>query len=179
MLSFLQLALVMVSVYSKTLILEMAYCCDRLDHAFIWKNVDWALWIWKAVGCFKWNLMGIQVIIWKILAEIDLNCEDLVQEVSVEMNFSMWPRDCIVVFWWRTWLLFALVWRVYMKLKRLILISLSKEVSKKPSRNFVLWLRLTKSILNKSNKLTMGKYKIYDLSITGPPGCEMEPNLVF
>jgi hypothetical protein len=79
----------MVSVYSKTLILEMAYCCDRLDHAFIWKNVDWALWIWKAVGCFKWNLMGIQVIIWKILAEIDLNCEDLVQEVSVEMNFSM------------------------------------------------------------------------------------------
>ena len=66
-----------------------------------------------------------------------------------------------------------------MKLKRFILITLTKEVSKKPSRNFVLWLRLTKSILNKSNKLTMGKYKIYDLSITGPPGCEMEPNLVF
>ena len=24
----------------------------------------------------------------------DFNCADLAQEVSVEKNFSMWPRDC-------------------------------------------------------------------------------------
>ena len=28
------------------------------------------------------------------VAESVLNCEDLAQEVSVEKNFSMWPRDC-------------------------------------------------------------------------------------
>jgi hypothetical protein len=28
------------------------------------------------------------------VAEYDLNCADLVQEVSVEKNFRMWPRDC-------------------------------------------------------------------------------------
>jgi hypothetical protein len=27
------------------------------------------------------------------VAEIDLNCEDLAQEGSVE-NFNMWPKDC-------------------------------------------------------------------------------------
>jgi len=27
-------------------------------------------------------------------AESDLNCADLAQEVSLEKNFSMWPRDC-------------------------------------------------------------------------------------
>ena len=35
------------------------------------------------------------------------------------------------------------------KVKRFILIALTKEVSKKPSRDFVLWLNLMKSILNK------------------------------
>jgi hypothetical protein len=27
------------------------------------------------------------------VAESDLNCSDLAQEVSLEKNFSMWPRD--------------------------------------------------------------------------------------
>ena len=34
-----------------------------------------------------------------LVAVSDLNCADLAQEVSVEKNFSMWPRDCFVVFW--------------------------------------------------------------------------------
>ena len=29
-----------------------------------------------------------------LVAKSDLNCTDLAQEVSVEKNFSMWPRDC-------------------------------------------------------------------------------------
>ena len=33
------------------------------------------------------------------VAEGDLNLADLPQEVSVEKNFSMWPRDYFVVFW--------------------------------------------------------------------------------
>ena len=33
-----------------------------------------------------------------IVAEDDLNCIDLAQEVSVERNVSMWPRDCFVIF---------------------------------------------------------------------------------
>jgi hypothetical protein len=45
------------------------------------------------------------------------------------------------------------------KVKRLKLISLTKEVSKKPSRGFVLWLSLVKSILNKCSKLRKEKYE--------------------
>ena len=59
------------------------------------------------------------------------------------------------------------------------LIALTKEVSKKPSRDFVLWLSLTKRSLNKYSKLRKAKYKIYGLSIKGVPGSEMEQNLVF
>ena len=39
------------------------------------------------------------------------------------------------------------------KVKRLRLIALTKEVSKKPSRDFVLWLSLMKRSLNKHSKL--------------------------
>jgi hypothetical protein len=65
------------------------------------------------------------------------------------------------------------------KVKRLGLIALTKEVSKKPSRDFVLWLSLTKRSLNKHNKLRKAKYKIYSSSIKGIPGSEMEQNPVF
>jgi hypothetical protein len=58
------------------------------------------------------------------------------------------------------------------------LIALTKEVSKKPSRDFVLWLSLMKS-LNKHSKLRKEKYKIYGLSIKGIPGSEMKQNPVF
>ena len=33
------------------------------------------------------------------VADYDLNCADLTQEVSEEKNFSMWPRDCFVRIW--------------------------------------------------------------------------------
>ena len=65
------------------------------------------------------------------------------------------------------------------KVKRLRLIALTKEVSKKPSRDFVLWLSLTKRSLNKHSKLRKAKYKIYGSSIKGIPGSEMEQNPVF
>ena len=65
------------------------------------------------------------------------------------------------------------------KVKRLRLIALTKEVSKKLSRDFVLCLSLMKSSLNKHSKLRKEKYKIYGLSIKGLPGSEMEQNLVF
>ena len=65
------------------------------------------------------------------------------------------------------------------KVKRLgliALIALTEEVSKKPSRDFVLWLSLTKRSLNKHSKLRKLKYKIYGSSIKGVPGTEMEQN---
>ena len=56
-------------------------------------------WIWKALECFKWGLMGYSNRNMEdFVAESNLNCTDLAQEVSEE-NFSMWPRDCFVVFW--------------------------------------------------------------------------------
>ena len=59
------------------------------------------------------------------------------------------------------------------------LIALTKEVSKKPSRDFVLWLSLTKRSLNKHSQLRKEKYKRYGSSIKGVPGSEMEQNPVF
>ena len=64
-------------------------------------------------------------------------------------------------------------------MKRLGLIALTKEVSKKPSRDFVLMLSLTKRSLNKHSKLRKEKYKICGSSIKGVPGSEMEQNPVF
>jgi hypothetical protein len=63
------------------------------------------------------------------------------------------------------------------KVNIFILIALTKEVSKKLNRNFVLWLSLMKSILNKHSKLR--KKKIYGLSNKGAPESEVEQNLVF
>ena len=65
------------------------------------------------------------------------------------------------------------------KVKRLRLIALSKEFSKKPNRDFVLWLSLMKRSLNKHSKLRKETYKIYGSSIKGVPGSEMEQNPVF
>jgi hypothetical protein len=59
----------------------------------------WELWIWKAVECFKWGLMDHPSRNMEdFVSESDLKCADLAQEVSVEKNFSMWHRDCLVVF---------------------------------------------------------------------------------
>jgi hypothetical protein len=53
------------------------------------------LWIWNTVKCFKCGLMGhpsrnIQ----EFVAGSNLNCVDLVQEISKEKNFSMWHKEC-------------------------------------------------------------------------------------
>ena len=64
------------------------------------------------------------------------------------------------------------------KVKTFRLFALSKEVSKKPSRDFVLWLSLMKRSLNKHSKLRKEKYNIYGLNIKGVPGSEMEQNPV-
>jgi hypothetical protein len=65
------------------------------------------------------------------------------------------------------------------KVKRLRLIALTKEVSEKIIIDFVLWLSLMKSILNKHSKLRKEKYKIYDSSMKGTPGSKVELNPVF
>ena len=58
------------------------------------------LWIWKAVGCFKWDVIGHPNRNMKdIGAEGDLNCGGLAQEISGEKNVRMCTRDCFVVFW--------------------------------------------------------------------------------
>jgi hypothetical protein len=48
--------------------------------------------------------------------EGDLNYGDVAHEVS-EKNFTMWLRDCSGMFWWRMFLLFALVQKDCLKLK--------------------------------------------------------------
>ena len=54
------------------------------------------LWIWKAVECFKWGLMDHPSRNMEdFVTESDLNCADLAQEVLLEKNFSMFPKDCL------------------------------------------------------------------------------------
>jgi hypothetical protein len=65
------------------------------------------------------------------------------------------------------------------EVKRFILIALTKEVSKKPSRDLVLWLSLMKDVLNKHSKLRKENYKLYGSGIKGEPRHEMELNSVF
>ena len=85
------------------------------------------------------------------VAVSDLNCADLAQEVSVEKNFSMWPRDCFCGILVKNVAAFCPCLKSLpeAKVKRLRLIALTKEVSEMPIIDFVLWLSLMKSILNK------------------------------
>jgi hypothetical protein len=54
----------------------------------------WGLWIWKAVECFKWGLMGQSSRNMEdFVAGSNLNCVDLAQEISKE-NFRIWHKDC-------------------------------------------------------------------------------------
>jgi hypothetical protein len=53
------------------------------------------------------------------------------------------------------------MWLPEAKVKRFILIALTKEISKKQNRDFVFWISLMKSVLNKCSKLRKKKkYKI-------------------
>ena len=138
----------------------------------------WGLCIWKAMECFKWGLMGHPS---RNMEDFNLNCVDLAQEISKEKNFRMWHKDWFCGILVKNVATFALVWKVCLRLRwrDLVLIALTKEVSKKPSRDFVLCLSLMKRSLNKHSKLRKEKYKIYGLSIKGVPGSEMMQNLVF
>ena len=131
--------------------------------------------------CFKWGLMGHPSSNMKdFVAGSNLNCVDLAQEISKE-NFSMWHKECfcgVLVKYVATFCP-CLKSLPEAKVKRLRLIALTKEVSKKPSRDFVHGLSLMKRSLNKHSKLRKEKYKIYGLSIKGVPGSEMEQNPVF
>ena len=113
----------------------------------------WVLGLWKAVECFKLGLMGHPSRnVGDFVAEYDLNCSDLVQKVSVEKNFRMWPRDCfcgILV----TAFCPCLKSLPESKVKRLTYINCIDK-----GRDFVLWLSLMKSILNKRSKLRKEKY---------------------
>jgi hypothetical protein len=57
--SFIRLALVMVSVYSSKTLTKtdqgLRCCCDGPEFGRMW---IWELWVWKAVECFKWGLMS-------------------------------------------------------------------------------------------------------------------------
>ena len=65
------------------------------------------------------------------------------------------------------------------RLKKIILIALTNDIPENPRRNFVLWLSLIKSILNKHSKLELKNINIYSLSLKKASGIEMEMNSVF
>jgi hypothetical protein len=141
----------------------------------------WGLWVWKAVECFKWGLMSHPSRnMENFVAESNLNCADQAQEVS-EKNFSTWPKACFCGILAKNVAAFCPCLKSLpeAKMKRFILIALTKEVSKTSSRDFVLWLSLRKNILNKHRELRKEKYRIYGSSIKGTPGSEMELNPVF
>jgi hypothetical protein len=114
------------------------------------------LCIWKAVECFKWGLMGHPS---RNMEDFNLNCVDLAQEISKEKNFSMWHKDCFCGILVRNVATFypCLKSLLEAKVKLLGLIALTKEVSKKPSRDSVLWLSLMERSLNKHSKLRKEK----------------------
>jgi hypothetical protein len=91
----------------------------------------------------------------------------MAQKVSVEDKFSMWSKDCFCDILVKNVAAFCLCLKRLpeAKVKIFMLIALIMEVSKKPSRDFVLWLSLMKSIWNKHSKLRKEKYKICGLTI--------------
>jgi hypothetical protein len=120
----------------------------------------WGLWIWKAVECFKWGLIGHPSRNMKDFdARNNLNCVDLAQEISKEKNFRMWHKDCFCDILVKNVATFCPYLKSLpeAKVKRLRLIALTKEISKNLSRDFVLWLSLMKRSLNKHSKLRKEK----------------------
>jgi hypothetical protein len=107
------------------------------------------------------------------VTESDLTCADLAQEVPVE-HFSMWSRDCFYSILLKNMASFCPCQKNLpeAKVKRPRLIKLPKDVSEMPIIDFVLWLCIMKSLLNKHSKLRKEIYIIYGLSIKGAPGSE-------
>jgi hypothetical protein len=92
---------------------------------------------------------------------------DQAQEVSEKKNFRKWHKDCF----WGVLAKNVATFCPYLKslleakVKRLRLIALTKEVSKNPSRDFVLWLNLMKRSLNRYSKLRKEKYMVRVLKV--------------
>jgi hypothetical protein len=102
----------------------------------------WGLWIWKAV---EWGLVGHPSRNMEdLVAGSNLNCVDLAQEISKEKNFRMWHKDYFCGILVKNVATFCPCLKSLpeAKVKRFRLIALTKEVSKKLSRDFVLWLSL-------------------------------------
>ena len=89
--------------------------------------------------CFKWGLMGYSIPSIN-MEDFVTESADLAQDGSVEKNFSMWPRDCFCSILVKNVAAFCPCFKSLpvVKLQRFMLIALMKEVSKKPSRVFVL-----------------------------------------
>ena len=92
--------------------------------------------------CVKWGLMGHPSRNMEdFVAGSNLNCVDLAQEISKEKNFRMWHKDCFCGILVKNVATFYPCLKSLPdgKVKRLgliALIALTKEVSKKPSRDF-------------------------------------------
>jgi len=93
MFSFIRVALVMVSLYSnetKTEVGSRDWGIVVIGLTMFLFGGVWilVLWIWKAVECSKWGLMG------HLSRNMeDLNYESLAQDVSEYKNFGMLPGD--------------------------------------------------------------------------------------
>lgn len=116
------------------------------------------------------------------VAEGDLNCESLAQEVSVEKTVSMLHKDCFYEILVKNVAAFCHCPKslLKVKVKRFILIALIKKVSKYPGINSIVWLlkfTLTKSFLMKSRKLK--KIQMCGSESKSAPGSAMELNPVF
>jgi hypothetical protein len=104
---FIRLALIMVSVHSsktptKTEVTTRDWGIAVIGLTMLLFERMWILelWIWKAVECFKWGLMGHPSRNMEdLVARRYLNSIDLAQVISKEKNFRMWYKDCFVVFW--------------------------------------------------------------------------------
>ena len=93
---------------------------------------------WNAVECFKWGLMSHPTRNMEdFVADSNLNCEELAQDVSMERYFRMWPKDCFCGILVKNVAAFCPCLKSLpeAKVKRFILIALTKEVSKKPNRD--------------------------------------------
>jgi hypothetical protein len=144
----------------------------------------WEICIWKAVQCIKRSLTdNPSRNMEDIGIKSDLNCGGLSQEVSEEKNVSMWPRDCFCDILVTSMAAFCPCLKCLpetkAKMKRIRLISLTKEVSEKPSMDFLLWFTVMKRVLIKCSKLKKKKCKMYGSSIKEAPGNARELNLVF
>jgi hypothetical protein len=71
----------------------LGYCCDRPDHAFAGKNVDFGTLDLESSGMVSMEFIGHTTRNMKdFVVEGNLNCAALAQEVSEE-NFSLWHKD--------------------------------------------------------------------------------------